>query len=220
MANVISIHDMIAVMQSCANGNIIECRYRDTSMHDDWSVVTLPTWDWKTYEYRVKTECLKPEYPTYEIGKRYNCTFKESWVPHIGSPYVANDCVTMEYDSLGEGNVPRFRVHNSANTFSYYHATCFSKIELAPEIKYRAYKNGDEFMTHLKSMCSAGEKFPQAIMHPILDGLWVKNKYGDDVVQMTGYNETGIVVAKFYHTWENAFTSYSYMDGTPVGMQI
>lgn len=214
MANVISIHDMIAVMQSCADGNIIECRYRDTSMHDNWSVVTLPTWDWKTYEYRVKQE-----YPTYEIGKKYNCTFKESWVPYVGSPYIANDCVTMEYDSLGEGNIPRFRAHNSINTFSYYDATCFSKIELAPEIKYRAYKNADEFMEHLKSMCSAGEKFPQAIMHPILDGLWVKNKCGD-VAQMTGYNESGIVAAHLYYPWETAFNCYSYMDGTPVGMQI
>ena len=45
----------IAVMQAFTRGNKIECKHLLTA-NSQWLETTLPAWDWKTWEYRVKPE--------------------------------------------------------------------------------------------------------------------------------------------------------------------
>lgn len=50
-------HDMIRVLDAYLNGNAIECRYRPEIMaYDDWAEVQNPSWDFMTFDYRVKPE--------------------------------------------------------------------------------------------------------------------------------------------------------------------
>jgi len=45
----------IAVMQAHTRGKTIECRKRAGS-NQEWVLTSLPSWDWATWEYRVKPE--------------------------------------------------------------------------------------------------------------------------------------------------------------------
>lgn len=55
-----STEEMIEVMKSYNEGKEIECKYKTDK---DWNICATPSWDWFTYDYRVKEE---PQYRPYE----------------------------------------------------------------------------------------------------------------------------------------------------------
>lgn len=44
---------MIAVMQAAKEGKTIQCKFRAQGK-DHWFDVAFPSWDWATFDYRIK----------------------------------------------------------------------------------------------------------------------------------------------------------------------
>lgn len=95
---------------------------------------------------------------------------------------------------------------------------------IKPEKKpptYRPYKDVYEMRDDI-------EKRRVAIQHPVFSGLWVKAKdksksvYDiEEMITAIDYNKSNITLGKNW-TWTNLdtlFANYTYLDGTPFGVQ-
>lgn len=67
--------EMIEIISAHMQGKDIECRPVDS--HDKWYIVKNPSWDFYTYEYRVKSE---PSYRPYKNAEEFLQAYKK----HIG----------------------------------------------------------------------------------------------------------------------------------------
>ena len=61
-----TIKEMIKVMQHYKNGGEVEYTTK-RGINSPWEAVTLPSWDWVDFDYRIKKE--KEEKPKIVIGK-------------------------------------------------------------------------------------------------------------------------------------------------------
>lgn len=67
--------EMIEVMQAYERGEQIEYRIKDFMRDDEWYVQkSIPEWDWRTYDYRVKP---KPTYKQYKNADEFLAAQKE-----------------------------------------------------------------------------------------------------------------------------------------------
>ena len=67
--------EMISVMQAYERGEQIEYRIKDFMRDDEWYVQkSIPEWDWRTYDYRVKP---KPTYRPYKNAAEFLAAQKE-----------------------------------------------------------------------------------------------------------------------------------------------
>lgn len=60
--------EMVSVMQAHADGKEIEVTFKGDG---EWVATKNPSWDWNTFEYRIKPEPPKPKCVPYESAQEF-----------------------------------------------------------------------------------------------------------------------------------------------------
>lgn len=85
----------IEVMQAYLSGKKIECRVAWPP--GAWDTAANPTWNWKQFEYRVKSETKKYRvalYPTHVVGEYRPCAVPENEWQYNTYPWISE---VLEY---------------------------------------------------------------------------------------------------------------------------
>jgi hypothetical protein len=73
-----------------------------------------------------------------------------------------------------------------------------SAYKIAPEPKYRPFKNAEEFAPYRDK--------------------WVLNKIRNGTARITAFNDVGFFAPECFFEWSNAFEKFTFEDGSPFGI--
>lgn len=87
------------------------------------------------------------------------------------------------------------------------------------ETTYRPYKNMEEMFEHLDGRLL--DTNCGAIQHRIFPGVWLKEKRYDveHCISSISYCNSDILLGSKWTSLQSAFENYTYLDGTPFGVQ-
>lgn len=83
------------------------------------------------------------------------------------------------------------------------------------EPKYRPYKDLEEFKKDIV------RKYGGSTFENIFEtrNIWLKSKYGEYMGQIVGLTNELIFVDGNYYEWRTLFDKYTYLDGSPFGIE-
>lgn len=76
--------EMIEIMQAYENGKLIEFRHKNPGEDDTWKLVPTPSWDWVSFDYRIKPkDSYRPYKDSNEFRDHWNTmtTPGDTWQP-------------------------------------------------------------------------------------------------------------------------------------------
>lgn len=81
--------------------------------------------------------------------------------------------------------------------------TCIHKFRVHPDIKYRAFRNAEEFAPHKNK--------------------WIKYKNANNVMKIVNFDDYGMLICErehnIAHSYLGAFIDFIFENGTPFGIQ-
>lgn len=95
-----TIKEKIKVMQAFADGKEIECKNKVLA---NWDACISPVWDWRSYEYRIKSE---PEYVPYTFNDAKGLIGKTIIHKKTKNLYMIIGASNAYVNPAGYGNVP------------------------------------------------------------------------------------------------------------------
>lgn len=108
---------------------------------------------------------------------------------------IANIWVDINHEPLWEWNNCEYRIK--------------------PESNYRPYKDLEEFKKDIVRKYG-GSNFEQIIENR---PIWLKSKSTEYIGQIVNLITFNIFIDGNYYTWKTVFNNYTYLDGTPFGIE-
>lgn len=89
-------------------------------------------------------------------------------------------------------------------------------VEHAPKRKYRPYKDCDEMINDFKRRYGNAMNANNPMWHPL---IWVKHKSSANVFLCTYFNGVSITASNVNLNLKSLFDEFTYMDGSPCGVE-